>query len=136
MHTAPSRLPLAATIVLALSLTLASCATPPPVSTEGLTAPEIIQRAQESYDSGFFENAIKYYTSIIDRFSSDAQYLCQAEYEIGFILYKLGRYEEAKAKLGSLLARYDSGPDARLLPSQFKILAEKVLKKVEEKLPK
>ncbi|MCL2472438.1 MAG: hypothetical protein FWF26_02065 [Treponema sp.] len=114
------------TVVLAVS-----CASKPVVIPDDLTVAEIIQRAQEASDRNRYSVSLQYYEAIIDRFPTDIDSICAAEYEIAFIHYKQKKYDIAKVEFNQLLGRYDT-PDEELLPAQFKILAQKILSKIED----
>jgi outer membrane protein assembly factor BamD (BamD/ComL family) len=118
---------------LAAASLLGACATTAPVVPEGLTAREIIQKAQEATDKYDWSGAESYYLIALQRYSSDLQTVCACEYEIAFIHYKLGEYAVAKDGFTKLLGRYQ-GADAQLLPQQYKVLSEAILKKVTEAL--
>ncbi len=125
-----SRARIAGFAVLSILIFLASCSSAPVVVQEGLTPAEIIQRAQDAYDRARYDDAARYYNTIIERFPNDPAVVCAAQYEIAFIQYKQKRYDEAKIGFRSLLDRY-KGPDAALLPAQYKVLGEKLLAKLE-----
>ena len=109
-----------------------SCKTAPVVVADGLSPAEIVQRAQEASDANRFGDAIVYYQAILDRFPTNMQYVCQADYEIAFIHFKEKKYGQAKDEFDTLLARYDS-PDAQLLPAQYKVLSDLIVKEIDEK---
>lgn len=109
---------------------LVSCASAPVVIPENASPMELVQRAQDATDNNKYDVAIQYYQAILDRFGDDREMVCTAEYEIAFIKYKQHKYAEAKAGFNALLERY-KGADADFLPAQYKILAEKVLAKIE-----
>jgi outer membrane protein assembly factor BamD (BamD/ComL family) len=117
---------------LAVVFVLGACKSGPIVVPEGLSAAELIQRGQEASDKNRYNQALQYYEAIIERFPSDIDDICAAEYEIAFIHYKQKRYAEARRELDALLLRY-TVPDAEFLPPQFKILATIVLERLTEK---
>jgi outer membrane protein assembly factor BamD (BamD/ComL family) len=100
---------------------------------------KIIQQAQEATDRNRYNQALQYYYIILERYPFDTnnrEYIelsMGAEYEIAFLHYKQKKYAGAKGEFTALLARYDT-TDAELLPPQYRILAEKVLTRIEEKL--
>lgn len=121
----------AALIVAASSFFgLSSCASAPVTVPEGLSSAELVQRAQEASDKNDWTAALTYYQAVLDRYGDDLQVVCAAEYEIGFLKYKQKKWDEAKTTFKALLARYE-GPDGLLLPAQYKVLADKVLAKIE-----
>jgi TolA-binding protein len=96
------------------------------------TAEKLIQLAQEESDKNRYDNALEYYRAVIDTYPSRIDSVCAAEYEIAFIHYKQKKYGEAKDELNQLLTRYNN-TEAETYPSQYKILASIVIKKIEEK---
>jgi hypothetical protein len=122
-----------AMVAAAIAILFSSCVTAPTSVPDGLTAAEIIQRAQEASDKDDFKTAFMYYDTARQRFSEDLSVVCECEYEIAFIYYKQEHFADSKALFETLLARYNQ-PDARLLPVQYKVLGEKILAKVNDKL--
>jgi outer membrane protein assembly factor BamD (BamD/ComL family) len=118
-------------ICISISCMAVSCLSGPVVVPENLATAELIQRGQEASDKNRYSHAIQYYTAVIERFPFDIDSICAAEYEIAFIHSKQKNYELAKTEFLSLLGRYNTS-DAELLPPQFKILSNIVLKKIEE----
>jgi len=120
-------------IAFALLTALAvSCISSGPVEIpDSLTTAELIQRGQEASDRYNYNVSIQYYEAIIERFPYDIDSVIAAEYEIGFIHYKQKNYIQAKKELNQVLAHYNT-PDQELLPAQFKILSNIVLRKIEE----
>ena len=118
-------------ICILVILLAASCASKPVVIPDDLTVMELIQRAQEASDRNKYKISLQYYDTIIQRFPYDIDSICAAEYEIAFIHYKQKKYEIAKTEFNKLLERYNT-PDEELLPSQFKILSQKILARIAE----
>ena len=115
-----------------LLLTVGSCATGPVQVPEDTSPTKIIQRAQEATDLNKYKIAVQYYEILLERYGDINEYYCIGEYEIAFIRYKQRRYVEARSGFENLLSLYNSeGGDT--LPPQFKILALKVLAKMDEK---
>jgi hypothetical protein len=119
--------------VLLVSL-FGACATKAELS-DTMTPAELVQRAQEASDRNRYGLSLEYYQAILDRFPSNSDYVCEAEYEIALIHSKQKKFELAKTELTGLLARYEQ-IDAELLPPQYKILAEIVIVRIEEKTVK
>ena len=113
-------------------LCVTSCATGIVNIPEELTPAELIQRAQEASDRNRYNQAMQYYTALLERNSTNIDLVCTAEYEIAFIYYKQKKYSRAKEGFQVLLERYD-GPDGDLLPPQFRRLANIVLERIVEK---
>jgi outer membrane protein assembly factor BamD (BamD/ComL family) len=108
-----------------------SCASGPVDIPDTLTPEELIQRGQEASDRNRYKQSLQYYEAILERFPSNIDMICAAEYEISFIHYKQKKYDQSKAEFRALLDRYET-LDAELLPQQFRILAEIVLTRMEE----
>ena len=117
--------------ILFAALLAASCVSKPVVIPDDLTPAELIQRGQEASDRNKFAHALQYYATVIERFPTDIDSVCAAEYEIAFIHYKEKKYDIAKIEFTDLLERYNT-PDEALLPPQFKILSQKILSNIIE----
>ncbi|MFQ3547758.1 MAG: tetratricopeptide repeat protein [Termitinemataceae bacterium] len=118
-----------ASLIVAAIMVL-SCTSAPIVIDDTLTPMELVQRAQDATDKNQYSAAMQYYQAILDRYPKDIDMVCAAEYEIAFLYYKQKKYTPAKERFRALLQRYEA-PDADFLPLQYKILAEKVLAKIE-----
>jgi outer membrane protein assembly factor BamD (BamD/ComL family) len=119
-------------LIFTVVLCLAACATGPLSIPEDLTPAELIQRAQEASDRNRYNYALQYYTALLERYNTNIDLVCTAEYEIAFIHYKQKKYSQAKEGFQLLLERYEA-PDGNLLPPQFKRLATIVLERISEK---
>ena len=109
-----------------------SCTSGQVVVTEDTSPSKIIQKAQEAMDGNKYKTAVQYYEILLERYGSVNEYYCTGEYEIAFIRYKQKKYSEARWRLENLLVLY-SAEGGESLPPQFKILAEKVLARMDEK---
>jgi len=110
---------------------LSSCLTSVNIS-EDLSPAEIIQRGQEALDRNRFRIAIQYYEALYNRNLTNIDLLITAEYHIANIHYKQGKFDLARQELNALLEYYDA-PDGELLPQHFKLLAQIVLRSIDEK---
>jgi outer membrane protein assembly factor BamD (BamD/ComL family) len=108
----------------------AGCASGPADVGSAITPAELVQRAQEASDRNRHKQSLEYYGLILERFPDRIEYVCAAEYEIAFLHYKQKKYELSESELRKLLARYE-GPDAELLPPQYRILANIVIETIE-----
>jgi outer membrane protein assembly factor BamD (BamD/ComL family) len=117
---------------LAALMCFYACAGGPSNISEDLSPSELIQRAQEASDRNRYKVALQYYQVLLDRNRYNIDLVCTAEYEIAFIYYKQKKYTQAKEGFNDLLERYNT-PDEENLPQQFKLLALKVLERIEEK---
>jgi len=119
-------------LTLAAALCFLACATGTLNIPYELDPSELIQRAQEASDRNRYNYALQYYQALLERYSTNIDLVCTAEYEIAFIHYKKKKYELARTEFNNLLMRYDM-PNGDLLPQQFKLLANKVLERIDEK---
>lgn len=119
---------LAVTLCMVLFV-FTACSSQVVISSE-LSAPELIQRAQEASDRNRYKVSLQYYEAVLERYAFNPEYICEAEYEIAFIKYKQKDYTAAKTGLSALLKRYDN-QDAEFLPQHFRILANIVLGKID-----
>jgi outer membrane protein assembly factor BamD (BamD/ComL family) len=120
-----------AVLVSIAVLCFSACATGTVNIPEELSPAEIIQRAQEASDKNRYNQALQYYTALLERNSFNIDLVCAAEYEIAFIHYKQKKYSQAKEGFKALLERYD-GPEGNLLPPQFKRLSTIVLDRISD----
>jgi len=119
-------------LVFAAALCFAACATGNMNIPQELTPAELIQRAQEASDKNRYNQALQYYTALLERNRTNIDLVCTAEYEIAFIYYKQKKYGQAKEGFNTLLERYDA-PNGNMLPPQFKRLAVIVLERISDK---
>ena len=117
---------------LVAALILSACASSGVTIPQNLSPAELIQRAQEASDKNKYSTALQYYEALRERNPGNADLICNAEYEIAFIHYKQKKYALAKEEFNALLERYNA-PGGEYLPQQFKLLAKKVLERIEEK---
>jgi len=118
--------------VFMAALFFAACATGQLNIPPNLSPSELIQRAQEASDKNRYNHALQYYQALLERNPTNIDLVCTAEYEIAFIHYKQKKYTQARAGFNALLERYE-GEDGQYLPPQFKLLALKVLERIDEK---
>jgi len=119
-------------ILAAFAWTVVSCASKPVVVPEDMPPAKIIQRAQEATDINKYKIAVQYYQILQERHGHINEFYCIAEYEIAFIRYKQKKYAEARKGFEKLLVLY-SAEGGETLPPQLKILAEKVLDRINQK---
>ena len=115
----------------ALVIVFASCASGPVYVPDDMPPSKIIQLAQEATDLNKYKVAIQYYQILLERYGDIKEYYCTGEYEIAFIRYKQKRYSEARRGFENLLALYST--EGETLPPQFRVLAERVLARMDEK---
>ncbi|MDR1174604.1 MAG: hypothetical protein LBK83_03925 [Treponema sp.] len=119
-------------LFILLSVLLFSCAGGPEEIPDDLSAMELIQRGQEASDKNRYGLSLLYYQALLERNRTNSTLVCTAEYEIAFIHYKEKNYDQARDELEALLERYEE-EDAETLPPEYRILADIVLKHIDEK---
>lgn len=117
---------------LFLALCFSACVSGPVNIPQHLTPAELIQRGQEAAERKKYDTALKYYNALYERNRDNIDLVITAEYEIAFISFKQNNYQMARDKLNGVLKYYED-PDAELLPQHFKILANIVLARIDEK---
>ncbi|MDR2738662.1 MAG: hypothetical protein LBB68_02380 [Treponema sp.] len=120
------------TALLLCVLFIANCGSGPATISDTITSAELVQRAQEASDRNRYKQSLRYYEIILERFPTNNDYVCAAEYEIAFIHYKQKKYDLSESEFNDLLARYDT-PDAELLPQKYRILANIVIARINER---
>ena len=115
----------------ALLTIFVSCTSGPVFVPDDMPPAKIIQLAQEATDTNKYKTAIQYYQILLERYGDIREYYCTGEYEIAFIRYKQKKYSEARKGFDNLLVLYST--EGETLPPQFRVLAEKVLSRMDEK---
>jgi len=111
-----------------------ACASKPVEVPADATAEQLIQFAQESYDDGNTDAAIFYYETLIMRYgNSDLNSYIVAQYEIGHLLYKEGKTDQAATRMREILSFYEDEDLARSLPADYRKLAENELARIAAK---
>ena len=118
--------------IIFIAVLFFSCASGPVDIPEDATPSKIIQKAQEATDQNKYKMAIEYYQVLLERYGSIGEYYCIGNYEIAFIHYKQKRYTEARQGFEYLLSLYDTSRGSTL-PPRFKVLAERILKRMTER---
>jgi outer membrane protein assembly factor BamD (BamD/ComL family) len=108
---------------------LLSCATEKPFSTDGLSAEEMFQRAQDAADRGNNALAIAYYSAVPEKFPDDAAHGVWSDYEIAFLYHRMGKPAEALPLVTQIIERYAKEGDT--LPPAPLILAQKLKTRLE-----
>jgi outer membrane protein assembly factor BamD (BamD/ComL family) len=116
-------------IVSIACFALASCKTPPEVLPETLTAQELIQRGQDAYDKGKNADALRYFSTVIDRYGTDTSLYIEARYEIAHLFMKEKKYEAAIPILEEIRDLYPKA-EPGTLPASYEKLAIIELNKV------
>ena len=119
-------------ILLALIFFATGCQSAPKHIPQDLTADELINLAQASYDKGNVKAAQADYEAIIIRYGDQMDKLVEAEYEIAHLKVKQKKWQQAIPDLQRILSYYESDV-AGVLPPSFKKLAELDLAKIPEK---
>lgn len=113
-------------------LILLGCQTAPKNIPQELSADELTNLAQASYDKGNVRAAQAYYEAIIIRYGDQMDKLVEAEYEIAHIKVKQKRWRQAIPDLQRILSYYETDTTGSLPPA-FKKLAELDMAKVPER---
>lgn len=116
-------------LIAVAAVVLLGCQTVPTEIPEDLTQAELIQLAQEATDQENWEAAQAYYAAMVDRYPNDRAAIATARYEIAFIEYKRGDFDEAERRFEELLGMYDFERDE--LPAWPRVLANRVLDEME-----
>lgn len=112
------------------SIFLISCATLKSVP-EDLTAAQIIQMGQNYLVTGDYKSAELCYSTVLERYGTNAATYVEAKYELGNVYYKSRQYDKAYDTFTELLDIY--GYSQGQLPGAYKKLAQIGLDKIPEK---
>ncbi|MBQ6779848.1 MAG: tetratricopeptide repeat protein [Treponema sp.] len=126
------------TIFICATLTMAFFATFSCTSNkeipDNLTAKELIQKGQESFEKSRQKDALRYFNAVIDRYGTDPALYIEARYEIGHIYMKKKNYEAAVPVLEELIDLYAHYPVGTFPPSYEKLAKLELAKIPENKL--
>ncbi len=112
-------------ISCSIAILFLSCISIPSSLPEDLKAPELIRFAQEAYSDNNYELAFYYYNTLLDRYSDNRNVVLVANYEIGFLYFKLREYPRARERIEFLLAEYQRNRED--YPQWVYILSRKMI---------
>lgn len=114
------------------ALLLLGCQTVPKNIPQDLSADELINLAQASYDKGNTRAAQAYYEAIIIRYGDQMDKLVEAEYEIAHLKVKQKKWQQAIPDLQRIRSYYETDTTGRLPPA-FRRLVELDMAKIPER---
>lgn len=121
----------------ALTVSVTGCMSvpdPASISADSSVA-ELSQLGQSSLDDNNYKAAEVYYQTIIDRYGEDMNARTAAEFEIAHLRIKKGEWADAKARLETIIARYETTGGAEL-PPEYLVLARNDLARIPVKKEK
>ena len=110
-----------------------ACETVPTNIPEDLKPIEYFQAAQTEAGKQYYNSALAYYNTFIERYPDDVQRVIEAEFEIAMIYYKKGNLQRSQTLFNELLDKY-TRPGGELLPAWPRVLSEKMLITIDDKL--
>lgn len=120
-------------IFLAIFLvTIVSCNSVPKEIPETLTAQELIQQGQNSFEKGNYKAALAYYNTVVDRYKDFPAIYIEARYEIAHLYMKQKKYDLAVPILNEIRDIYPKSTPGTL-PAAYYKLAEIELSKIQKK---
>ena len=119
-------------IVLLFLGFLTSCRSIPKSIPEDLPTAKYFQKGQEAAIQGYYEEALFYYHTFLERHPDQLQKVVEAEYEIAFIHYKSKNFDTAQKLFEAILEKYAQS-ESDILPAWPEILSTKLLLILEEK---
>jgi hypothetical protein len=120
-----------ALVAAAVLLLAAACSSTPPDIPPDMSPALFFQRGQEASDGYHWNVALLYYTTFLERFPENVPDGLAARYESAFINYKMGRTETAVEMFQDVLKRYKDMSDPLTVPQWPRVLADKMLKKLQ-----
>ena len=122
-------------VCVAVLLVLTACKSAPPVITDEMNrSPSISRRPRKTWTTIAGTNALIYYRTFLEKFPQDFMNGLFARYEVAFILYKKQEYQESKKLFQEILETYKTMPNPLAVPQWPKVLAEKLITKIDQKL--
>ena len=119
-----------AVVLTVFSFAFASCSSTDAIP-DDLTARQLIQRGQDSFESKNYKSALQYYDAAVERYGSDASVYVEAKYEMGHIYLKQKKYSYAKGIFDELVDLYSNVLPGQL-PGAYYKLAQIGLSKIPE----
>lgn len=115
-------------------LSLASCSTVPAVMDSEMKEEVFFKNAQAAMDENQYNVALYYYEVYLVRYPENHNKTIAAEYERAMIYYKTKDYEYSRSLFNQILDKYETSPFAIMYPERYKILSEKILGIIDERL--
>jgi outer membrane protein assembly factor BamD (BamD/ComL family) len=122
-----------ALLAMTLALSLSACASVPDSASIApeMTVGELSQKGQAALDDNNYKAAEVYYQTIINRYGTDTGTLTAAEFEIAHLRMKQKNWTDAKTRLETIIARYESTGGAGL-PPEYLVLAKNDIARIPE----
>ncbi|MDA3810361.1 MAG: hypothetical protein PF518_08535 [Spirochaetaceae bacterium] len=117
-----------------LLLFLFSCSSVPTEIDNSIKEELFFKNAQEAMDNNQYNVALYYYEVYLVRYPENHAKVIAAEYERALIYYKTKDYEYSDSLFKQVLKQYESSPFAMTFPERYKILSEKILLQIDQKL--
>ncbi len=114
---------------LFFSVSMTSCRSTQIEIPDNMTAKQLIQQGQNSYESGKYKTAQFYYNTVIERFGDDKATYIEARYEIAHLYIKQKKYNKAQPILEEIIGLFKNA-EPGTLPASYEKLAEIELKKI------
>lgn len=110
-----------------------SCRTVPKEVSQEWEGEDFFVMAQEASDDSAYNVSEYYYQVYIVRYPENHTKIVAAEYEVALIAFKKKKYNDAKFQMEAILEKYKSSPYVAYYDPRYKILAEKIIKKIDVK---
>lgn len=117
-----------------LLMSLTSCSTVPTEMDSTMKEELFFKKAQEAMDENQYNVALYYYEVYLVRYPEIHNKTIAAEYERALIYYKKREYEYSETLFNQVLDKFENSPFAMMYPERYKILSEKLLVQIDEKL--
>ena len=109
-----------------------ACSSVPAEIPEDLTAQELIQKGQDSFERRNYKAALRYYNAVTERYADSPAVYAEASYEIGHLFMKQKKYAQAEEVLQGLLDLYVAAAPGTM-PGAYQKLAQLEIDKINEK---
>jgi tetratricopeptide (TPR) repeat protein len=111
---------------------LCSCASKPQQIEADWTEETFFKNAQLAMDEYRYKTALFYYNVFLVRYPENLMKVIAAEYELAFLNYKIGNYEESRDGYNEIIRRYEESAYAMMYPPRFLELSKKGLVNIEK----
>lgn len=114
--------------VLIFVFSLISCNSTKEIPTD-LTQAQLIQKGQDAYSFGDYDDAELYYKTAIQRYGNNTIDYIESKYELGHLYLKIKKYDQAAEAFNEILELYEYASYGDL-PGSYKKLATIGLNKI------
>lgn len=97
------------------------------------SAEKLLIEGDKAYNNNNYEIALKYYEAVLKYYPDDVTNSAWATYQIGYVYYKMEKYEEAKKYFNIVIEKYSNVKDCVSLSNMMLSRIEVLMKEDSSK---